>query len=92
MPRCVLKPAGNGNAGRMDSQGSNLYPRYGTKPVVWRAIVPQDFELDAHIVRLRSGERESGTTLVRSIPRLHRRRQGVPAVQATQEGEMYHAF
>jgi hypothetical protein len=29
----------------MDSQGGNLYPRYGMRPVSWCANVRQDFEL-----------------------------------------------
>jgi hypothetical protein len=31
MPRCVLKFAGEGNTGRMDSQFGNVSSRYGRK-------------------------------------------------------------
>ena len=73
MPRCVLKFAGNGNAGRMDSQGGNLYPRYGMRPFSQRAVVRQNVELDTQVVRLKTESRNQGQPSSASASLLHRR-------------------
>ena len=64
MPRCVLKLAGNGNAGRMDSQGGNVYLWYRMKPVPWRAILRQNIELGAQLERLSLGSGNFGAAIL----------------------------
>jgi hypothetical protein len=90
--RCVLKSAGNGNDGHMDSQGGHLDHRLGTMPFPGARKCVKIFELDTHVVRLRIEKENSGGVQLEWLPTGPLGARQVPSGQELQARREYHAF